>query len=38
MGAVIERQLRARDRPDTERLQGMRHLHGAVKPVVVCES
>ena len=38
MGAVIERQLRARDRPDTERLEGVRHLHGAVQAVVVCES
>ena len=35
MGAVVERQLGARDRPDPERLQRLRHLHGAVQPVVV---
>ena len=35
MAAVVERQLRAGDRPDPERLQRVRHLHGAVKPVVV---
>ena len=37
MGAVVERQLGARDRPDPERLQRMRHLHGAVEAVVVGE-
>jgi hypothetical protein len=37
MGAVVERQLRARDRADPERLQGVRHLHGAVEAVVVCQ-
>jgi hypothetical protein len=35
VSAVVERQLRARDRADPERLQGVRHLHGAVEPVVV---
>ena len=35
MRAVVERQLGARDRPDPERLQRLRHLHGAVQPVVV---
>ncbi len=35
MGAVVERQLGARDRADPERLQRVRHLHGAVEPVVV---
>ena len=35
MGAVVERELGARDRPDPERLQRLRHLHGAVQPVVV---
>ena len=37
MGAVVERQLGARDRADPERLQRMRHLHGAVEPVVICQ-
>ena len=37
MGAVVERELRARDRPDAERLQRVRHLHGAVEAVVVGE-
>ena len=35
MGAVVERQLGARDRADPERLERMRHLHGAVEAVVV---
>ena len=35
MGAVVERDLRSRDRPHPERLQRVRHLHGAVQPVVV---
>ncbi len=35
MAAVVERQLGARDRPHAERLQRLRHLHGAVEPVVV---
>ena len=35
MAAVVERQLGARDRADPERLEGMRHLHGAVEAVVV---
>ena len=35
MGAVVERELGARDRPDPERLQRLRHLHGAVQAVVV---
>ena len=35
VGAVPERQLGARDRADPERLEGMRHLHGAVEAVVV---
>jgi hypothetical protein len=35
MSAVVERQLGAGDRPDPEWLQRLRHLHGAVKPIVV---
>jgi hypothetical protein len=35
VGAVVERDLRARDRPHAERLQRLCHLHRAVKPVVV---
>ena len=35
MGAVVERQLGARDRADPERLERLRHLHGAVEAVVV---
>jgi hypothetical protein len=35
--AVVERDLGAGDRPHAERLQRLRHLHGAVKPVVVGE-
>jgi hypothetical protein len=37
VGAVVERELGARDRADAERLQRVRHLHGAVEAVVVCE-
>ena len=35
VAAVVERQLRAGDRPHVERAQRPRHLHGAVQPVVV---
>ena len=35
MGAIGERDLRARDVADAERLQRLRHLHRAVKAVVI---
>ena len=35
MVAVVERDLGARDRPDPERGERLRHLHRAVEPVVV---
>jgi hypothetical protein len=37
VGAVVERHLGAGDRTDPERLQRLRHLHGAVEPVVICQ-
>jgi hypothetical protein len=35
VGAVVECHLGASDRADPERLERLRHLHGAVEPVVV---
>ena len=37
VSAVVERELGARDRPHPERLERLRHLHGAVQPIVVCQ-